>query len=165
MSQVPFTIRRKATELDVGDVFLYEGHVYRVRRVGEVFHEPGQGNFQTLFVDGDRANNYWFPLRASTVVRVQGSQKNPAKPGADLGTVAAVLGGAFVVAGGIAYLFYSLTHIGSGSDEGAPVPTQVGTDASGNPVYASMTPGGIGVFNETTPGPLPSAGTTSGSST
>jgi len=159
MSRVPFTIRRKATELDVGDVFLYKGRRYEVLRVGSVFTDPEQGNFQNLFVNNGSGVEYWFPLRASTVVRVQGSRENPAKPGADLGTVAAVLGGAFVVAGGIAYLFYSLTHIGDDeSQDNVTSPTQVGTDAAGNPVYASMTPGGIGVFNETSPGPLPGVG-------
>ena len=69
--RVPFTIRRKVTELDVGDVFLYEGHAYRVRRVGDLWNEP-DGNFQSLFVDSDYGmRNHWFPLRASKVVRVQ----------------------------------------------------------------------------------------------
>jgi hypothetical protein len=82
---------------------------------------------------------------------------------ADFGTVAAVLGGAFVVAGGIAWLFYSLTHIGDEAEGVTPVPAQVGTDAAGNPIYASMAPGGIGVFSETSPStePLgPTAGST-----
>jgi hypothetical protein len=81
--RVPFTIRRKVTELDVGDVFLYEGHAYRVRRVGDLWNEP-DGNFQSLFVDSDYGmRNHWFPLRASKVVRVQ-SKANSTGGGADL---------------------------------------------------------------------------------
>jgi hypothetical protein len=34
-------------------------------------------------------------------------------------------------------------------------PVQAGVDASGNPTSATLTPGGIGVFQNQTPAPLP----------
>jgi hypothetical protein len=67
----------------------------------------------------------------------------------------AILVGIGVVVGGVAYWLYSKSQASSS----APQLTQTGTDYAGNPTYQSMTPDGVGVFQNTTPGPIgPAAG-------
>jgi hypothetical protein len=68
----------------------------------------------------------------------------------------AILVGIGVVVGGVAYWLYNKSQASSSS---VPVLTQTGTDYAGNPTYQGMTPGGVGVFQNTTPWALgPAAG-------
>lgn len=63
--------QRKATELDVNNVFVFEGRCYKVVSVGEFFQDPEQGNFQSLTcVNVTTGETVWCPLRASTIVPV-----------------------------------------------------------------------------------------------
>jgi len=79
-------------------------------------------------------------------------RRNPLHVAADPTTVIVVMGGALLVAGGFAYWLYTLTHDSTSAPP--PAPTVTGTDAAGNPTSATITPGGIGVFTNTQPGPL-----------
>jgi hypothetical protein len=97
--------------------------------------------------EGDPSNEgIWEPARK---IHAE-SRENPE---ADVGTIVTVLAGAFVLAGGLAYFFYSLSHAGTSSEQESAAPVQTGTDVYGNPTYAAQQ-GGTGVFSETSPGAI-----------
>lgn len=64
--------QRKATELDVNQVFVFEGHCYKIVSVGAFFQDPEQGNFQSFACENVVTGEFfpWFPLRANTIIPV-----------------------------------------------------------------------------------------------
>jgi len=83
-------------------------------------------------------------------------RRNPAAPVTTY-TDGLILIGIGAIVGSVAYWLWSKSQAAAAAAaEAAATPTQIqmGTDAAGNPVYSYITPGGIGVFHETTPGAL-----------
>lgn len=66
----------------------------------------------------------------------------------------AILIGAGAVLGVLAYWAYTKYAASSDSGSAASAPQYTGTDSSGNPTYASVSPSGVATFQNTTPGAL-----------